>query len=156
MLLKAWISIKDKKNWKLKIIGNGSLIESIPKDDLSIEHIKFLDPEELSIEMNSCHAFILPSIFEPFSLVVHEACLCGLPIITTNRNGSTNYFLINNFNGFLIDIEKDPLKNIIFALSKLLNLDENDLKRFSARSKELSKRITPETSANNLISIINN
>ena len=156
LLLKAWISIKDKKNWKLKIIGNGSLVESIPKDNLSIEHIKFLDPEELSIEMNSCHAFILPSIFEPFSLVVHEACLCGLPIITTNRNGSTNYFLINNFNGFLIDIEKDPLKNIIFALSKLLNLDENDLKRFSARSKELSERITPETSANNLVSIIDN
>ncbi len=106
--------------------------------------------------MNSFHAFILPSIFQRFGLVIQEVCLYGLLIITTNRNGSTNYFLINNFNGFLIDIEKDPLKNIIFALSKLLNLDENDLKRFSARSKELSKRITPETSANNLISIINN
>ena len=156
LLLKAWISIKDKKNWKLKIIGNGSLSELIPKDDLSIEHIKFLHPKELSIVMNSSHAFILPSIFEPFGVVVHEASLCGLPIISTNRVGSTNYFLINNFNGFLINVEKDPLRNMIFALSKLLNLDENDLQKFSARSKELSKRITPETSANNLISIIDN
>tara|TARA_B100000242_G_scaffold293309_2_gene271022 strand:+ start:183 stop:1247 length:1065 start_codon:yes stop_codon:yes gene_type:complete len=155
LLLKAWVSIKNKRNWKLKIIGNGSLIELIPKDDLSIEHIKFLEPEKLSSEMNASHAFILPSTFEPFALVVHEASLCGLPIITTNRNGSTNFFLINNFNGFLINIDKNPLKSITLALCKLINLNENDLEQFSARSRELSKVITPERSANSLISIIN-
>ncbi len=156
LLIKSWLSFKNKRNWKLKIIGNGSLNELIPKDDLSIEYIEFLDPDKLSLEMNSSHAFILPSIFEPFGLVIQEACLCGLPIISTNRVGSTNHFLINNFNGFLINIEKEPLKKITFAINKLINMDENNLKKYSKRSRKLSQRITPETSCSNLISILNN
>ena len=156
ILLKAWLSIKKKNNWKLKIIGDGSLVNLIPKENISIEHIRFLEPSKLCIEMNRSHAFILPSLFDPFPLVIHEACLCGLPIISTNRVGSTNSFLINNFNGFVVNVENNPLSNLVFALHKLLNLSQNELINLSKRSKELSKRITPQTSSYNLISIIDN
>ena len=68
--------------------------------------------------MNSFHAFILPSIFQRFGLVIQEVCLYGLLIITTNRNGSTNYFLMNKFNGLLINIRKEHLGKITYAINK--------------------------------------
>ncbi len=49
-------------------------------------------------------AFVLPSIYEPFSNACLEAMACGLPLVTTEMNGASEDILMGQ-NGFVI---KEP------------------------------------------------
>jgi len=42
------------------------------------------------LENSGC--FILPSRYEPWALVIHEAACAGLPIICTNVCGTVDHF----------------------------------------------------------------
>ncbi len=52
---------------------------------------------------NQGHVLVAPNMSEAFGLNHIEAMACGLPVITTNFGGQTDY--INNENGWLIDTE---------------------------------------------------
>ena len=63
----------------------------------------------------SC-GFILPSKYEPWGVVVHEAACSGLPLILSDSVGSRNELLINNHNG------RVSIKILLQALVKQFNL----------------------------------
>lgn len=61
---------------------------------------------------NSCDALLMPSRAEGWGLPVMEAMACGLPVITTNYSGQTEF--VNEKNAYLIGIKgmvdiKDPV-----------------------------------------------
>jgi len=60
----------------------------------------------------SCDAFLMPSRAEGWGLPIMEAMACGLPVITTNYSGQTEFVTENN--AYLTDIKglvdiKDPV-----------------------------------------------
>ncbi len=57
-------------------------------------------------EIQKSGCFILPSIFEPWAVVIHEFACAGLPIIATEVCGATPHFVINGFNGLSIKSKK--------------------------------------------------
>lgn len=64
--------------------------------------------------------FILPSISEPWGLVVEEAFNNGLPVIVSNKVGCSAEIVIEDRNGIIFDLDdKDGLMN---AISKITNL----------------------------------
>jgi glycosyltransferase involved in cell wall biosynthesis len=78
---------------KLRIGGDGDLDESLRRlaVDLGIaDRVTFpgrLSPEAVAAQMDSCNAFVLPSIVETFGVVVIEALARGKPVIATNCGG---------------------------------------------------------------------
>lgn len=78
-------------------------------------------------------ALILPSLFEGFGLVIVEALAAGLPVITTKNTIGAD-IIINDFNGYLIDIRNSQA--IEEAVEKLANKtdEEKSQMRVNARS----------------------
>jgi glycosyltransferase involved in cell wall biosynthesis len=77
--------------------------------------------------------FVLPSKnrYESFGNVVLEACACGTPVIVTNNCGVSEW--INNEVGYVVEYDKDQLRDAIF---KILS-DEGLRKRFGEEGKKL-------------------
>jgi glycosyltransferase involved in cell wall biosynthesis len=151
-LLKAWDEVKDARgDWNLKLVGNGPLgIKADPSNNVIVQH--FLQPDELAEAAAHAGCFILPSVKEPWGVVIHEFAASGLPLVTSSKCGANSEFLINNYNGFIFDSDSDS--SLSQALRRLFRLSDEELFQMGANSARLAARITPETSANALLSII--
>ena len=152
VLIEAWNKLGSKKGvWQLHLIGNGSLnsvLSAVPGVTIK----PFLQPEQLVKEIALSGCFILPSRFEPWGVVVHELAAAGLPIITSNVVGSSTEFLIEGYNGFEFEVnDSSSLAKVMF---EIIRLSDKELIKMGLRSHELAQRITPSTSALNLLSVI--
>jgi len=151
ILLSAWSAISDKKGAILTLIGNGPLKDKLSYPSDVVVH-EFMSQTELIEISSKASCFVLPSIFEPWALVIHEFAAAGLPMIVTNSCGATIHFVLNNYNGFVVESGNvDELKN---ALIRIIESDANQLFEFGKRSRELSKSITPKMAAAALLSVI--
>ena len=152
LLLSAWEALsKINHDWRLKIIGNGSLMSKIPNLP-NIDYSEFKNPRKLLKEISDSGFLILPSIKEPWGVVVHECVSGGMPLICSNKVGAASSFLIDGYNGW--KIQNNSLDELINAMLKVINSNEEELWNMSARSYYLSLRISPKTSAFNLLSIL--
>lgn len=156
-LIDAFNSINDKKGWTLTLIGNGSLKESIKlqcKENSSIIIKDFLQPNQLVEEVHNFGAFCLPSIYEPWGVVLHEFAAAGLPIICSDICGAATEFVIDGYNGFLF--KNRNVYDLKSKIEMLFSLSDSVLLEFSRRSNFLSNRIQPEMFASNFLRFLNN
>ncbi len=151
LLLEAWRHISDKKDWDITLIGSGSL-KSQFKDELGVTVKDFMQPEKLVEEIRNYDCFILPSIYEPYGVVLHEFATAGMPIIASDTCGASSIFVISGHSGYqfksgnALDL-KDKMERIM-----QLNEDEfNDMRR-NAHFKGM--KITAQTSAAQFMSVI--
>ncbi len=151
-ILEAWDSIEDKKDWRLTMIGNGDLHDHISTHK-DIELLPFMSQADICKIMQDSGCALIPSIYEPWGLVIHEAAAAGLPIIVTRNCGATNQFVKDGVNGYLID--EDNALSLKSAMERIINLGSEDLINMSERSRELSKSIQPECVSSSLLSLIN-
>lgn len=151
ILLKAWDRITEfRKDWTLTMVGNGSLNSDFKKHT-GVKILNFLQPKDLIklIEKSGC--FVLPSRFEPWGVVVHEFAAAGMPLILSNAVGSSDMFLINGANGYLF--EKNNVLSLENKLLKIIKSSDRKLLSMSNFSSNLSNRVTPTTSARNLLTL---
>lgn len=67
-----------------------------------------LSEKEKMAAYQSCYAFVLPSVYEPYGMVLLEAAAHGKPLISTSTDGPAS-IIIDGLNGFLVRPE-DPLQ----------------------------------------------
>ena len=151
LLIKAWGNIKNKQDWTLTIIGNGPLVNEVKSCD-NIAYIDFISQENLCNEMEKAGCLILPSLFEPWGLVIHEAAAAGLPIIASSCCGANTQFLINNYNGFTF--KTNNFLAIEEAIKKIISMPDNELYKMGLGSKRLSTKITPEYITSSILSVL--
>lgn len=139
-LLKAWCSIPDRKGWTLTLIGNGP--ECVRQEDFPDVEIKdFMSQEDLLHEFQQSGAFILPSIFEPWALVIHEAACCSLPILASDCCGAVSCFVKDGENGYLFKPgNKNSIRRVI---EHFIHLQESQWLQMGEKSRELSDLVTP-------------
>lgn len=151
-LIEAWKKIKEKNGWSLTLIGDGPLKENFQSiDGVNIKNS--MSQDQLTREFENSGCFILPSFFEQWALVLHEAAAAGLPIIATEECGSVPHFLISGWNGLKIKSEEESIRT---ALERIIRSDSAQLFRFASNSKILAESITPEQGVAQLMSILNN
>lgn len=145
------LKAKDQLSFKIHLIGNGPLEPKIPEHP-SIQHTPFVHPEKLDNYLTNAGFLILPSLYEAWGVVIHEAVFAGLPIVSTYQTGATSEFLIDGYNGFSYDAFKES--ELHHILLKLDELTEEEYLQYSRNSKRLSKRIQLDTWSATLNSII--
>lgn len=141
-------------NLKLKLIGGGvelDFVKSFESEDVIVKN--FVQPSELIYELEDVTGFILPSIYEPWGLVIHEMASAGLPLLLTNICGANTMFAINDYNAFLF--EPNSNEAIYKVLKTYDSLSNEQIVQMGNNSKQLSMRVTPEISAASLMSVMN-
>ncbi len=111
-------------DWKLKIIGDGPLIEPLR---LQIARLGLQDRVELpgaspfvEEEYERAQLFVLPSIYEAFPNSVAEALAHGLPAIGFADCPGTNALIVPGQNGDLAN-GSDRVAALAESLAKLMN-----------------------------------
>lgn len=151
VLIKAWNSIENKNGWILELVGDGPLKSQIEQTS-NIVIKDYMPQEDLIIEAQNAGCFILPSRFEQWALVMHEFAAAGMPLLCSKRCGAAKHFLINGYNGFEFDPNK--IDTVIDSIKRILNMSYDELIQMAERSRDLSRRITPEIVATTLLSVI--
>lgn len=126
--------------WPLEIIGVGPLEPAVRGE--GIVRKPFMQPAELAAAFRDASCFILPSKFEPWGVVLHEAASAGLPLISSDAVGSADTVLRHGWNGFLLDRVDEA--SIADALAKMSALGRSELKSMGERSSQLAKDMTPK------------
>jgi len=151
-LLSAWRILEpDRGDWEMHLIGNGSLKEMLHETP-GIVVKDFMQPDQLVNEVASSGCFVLPSRGEPWGVVVHEFAAAGLPLILSDVVGAATSFLIHGLNGYRFK-SQDP-RDLAEKMRCIVGLTDQELKVMSNHSQSLAKKITPKTSAANLLSVI--
>jgi len=126
--------------WPLHIAGAGSL-QSTLASCIGVVYEGFRSPEHLPALFAEASTFILPSRYEPWGVVIHEAAAAGLPIICTSECGASDKFVRDGVNGVLI--APDSVEQLKEAMKRMSSLTAQRLAAMSAASAELGAQITP-------------
>ena len=78
------LQVENPNDWELWCLGNGDLE---PLEHPKIKHLGFMQPEDLDKIISETGIFILPSLFEPWGVVVQEYAAAGYPLILSNQIG---------------------------------------------------------------------
>ncbi len=144
------LSEEERNGWKLKLIGNGSL-KSMIKSTGHVEVYEFMQPIVLSEFVADAGGFILPSIDEPWGVVVQEFAAAGMPLLLSDTVNSGERFLIHNYNGLKFQSQhEESLKN---ALICFFRLSEKTRTKMGDRSAKLALRGAPEYWVANFMSL---
>ncbi len=73
-----------------------------------------------------------PSLYEPFANVCLEACTCGIPVLTTAQNGSSE-LIEHGENGFIVD-RADEIDEMTKCLSIFIEAGTEDRIEFSQKA----------------------
>lgn len=151
-LWKAFTDLKKEQpnNWKLICAGTGALFEERVKHP-DIEHVGFLQPDQLQSIIDRSTAFILPSLYEPWGVVVHEMACAGMPMICSNQVGASSLFVNPGKSGFVYQM--GDLEALKTHMKSMISMDLNTYKAFCEESRSLSKLISPQQWAQTLLSI---
>ena len=114
---------KSGYNLRLNIVGGGSEMESLvqQRDALGLKDVIQFQGETFQVHrlMQQAQLFVLPSVEEPFGIVLLEAMALGLPIVATKSNGPMELF--DDSSAVLVN------KNSGIALSEGIQLAIKDL-----------------------------
>jgi glycosyltransferase involved in cell wall biosynthesis len=127
--------------WNLVIVGTGEL-EAIVKNHRNVIHIPYMSQKELSDYVTKVDVFCLPSLNEPWGVVVHEFASMGLPLLLSKNVGSRKEFLIDGFNGFTFD--PSSAAEFISSLNHIMNSSPDELRIMGNNSIRLASRISTE------------
>lgn len=126
--------------WRLVCAGAGPLRDILLA--AGAEDHGFIQPKDLPTLMRGASAFILPSRFEPWGVVVHEAAASGLPLILSDVCGAGVHLLRPSYNGF--SFSTDSVKSLTHALKAMHSLPLQQQQFYGQASYELSKQYTPK------------
>ena len=156
-LLDAYSIIKKQlENAILIIVGDGYLEEELKKychkkNISSVRFEGFVQPSVLGQYYLSADVFVLPSHYEAWGLVLNEAMIYGLPVVTTSSVGAAGEIVLHNETGFIVP-SGDP-NTFADAVVKILT-DTSLAKSMSENAQAIIDKHTPSHSANKIVEAI--
>lgn len=152
-LWEAIVPLLDAPNteWELHCIGTGSDFEKRIVHPKIIHH-GFVQPADLRELITDGELFVLPSLFEPWGVVVHEFATAGYAMVLTDKVGARTAFLEDGRNGYTVPT--GDVAALRQALSKLMACDRATLQAMGEHSHQLAQTITPGTYARAVVSMM--
>lgn len=148
------LNIENKtKEWGIILVGDGYLTGEIKTlvNKFNLNDYVFFCGGKAWRDVYEFYAlsdvFILPSISEPWGLVVNEAMLCGLPVIISDKAGSID-LVKSGGNGFIFN----PLilKELVNIMLKFIR-GEVDIEEMGECSRKIISEYTCNAAAQHMI-----
>ena len=136
--------------WPLRIAGRGPLAGAFDEVD-GVERLGFLDPQAIKQLLAESTALVLPSRFEPWGAVVHEATSAGRLVVTTDRCGAADDLVHHGENGYVTTaVSEDQLLEGLLWVHRRTGAE---LTEASATSKRLAEIFSPQRWANTVLAM---
>jgi glycosyltransferase involved in cell wall biosynthesis len=150
-LWKAFITANEQTGnlWTLKCYGLGPLYDERMQHP-SIQHLGFVQPQQMRNAISDAGVYVLPSKFEPWGVAVHEMAMSGLPLLLSDQVGARTMFLSPQ-NGF--EFEAQNSKALESVLVHIMQMDDAALWSMSKASHEIGMILKNEDWCNTLIKI---
>ena len=117
-----------------------------------VEYKGFIQPNNLPEQFLNSGCLVLPSTFEPWGLVVHEATSSGLPVIVSDAVGSSVSLVQDGYNGFVV--KTGDAKMLAQAFIRVSSLSYLERRSMGNNSYSLSLQFTPKRWAKSVLSAI--
>lgn len=127
--------------WPLEVVGTGPLAELVDASP-GVVATGFKQPSEMPQVFAAAGCFVLPSFFEPWGTVIHEAASSGLPVICTTACGAWLDLVRDGYNGFVV-----PPGNIAalsHAMVLITTMGDQRRSAMAEASASLSRQLTPQ------------
>jgi glycosyltransferase involved in cell wall biosynthesis len=137
--------------WPLLVGGVGSEAPRLT-GVTGLDGVGFVQPERLPDLFARSGCLVLPSRFEPWGVVVHEAATVGLPVVCTSVVGAASRLVLDGYNGVIVPPgDAGALARGLLRISASTDRRRLELTR---ASRELARQFTPDRWADHLLSRI--
>ena len=150
LLLDAWDELDPdlRDEWTLCFVGNGPLEEHVRQAAQThrpgeIVHVPAVPPAEVAAFYSAAELLVLPSLREPWGLVVNEAMASGLPVCGSRLAGCADDLLREGETGWLFD----PRASQDFSAALERALTCPDRAALGARARQHAARFGPDAMA---------
>jgi len=134
--------------WPLEIAGAGPEAAQLTGRP-GVRMSGFVQPDDMPALLGRSGCLVLPSRFEPWALVIHEAAASGLPVVCTSVCGAASRLVLDGYNGAVIP--PDDVDALARALLRVSTAGEADRRAMTEASRELARQFTPERWARHLL-----
>jgi glycosyltransferase involved in cell wall biosynthesis len=134
--------------WPLLVAGEGpqrSLLDGAE----GVKMAGFVQPEHLPGLFGEAGCVVLPSRFEPWGVVIHEATSAGLPVVCTTVCGASTRLVLDGYNGGVV--APDDPGDLCRALLRVHHASDDERRAMGRASESLSRQYTPDRWARNLL-----
>lgn len=133
LLISSFASVfADFSNVRLHIVGNGPLFAKckMQVNDLNVSNVLLIGAlvgEELKNAYLNANCFVLPSLIEPWGLVVNEALCLGTPVVVADRCGCVSDLVDGNKNAikFISGNQLDLQSALLNAYERFRKVDDD-------------------------------
>lgn len=126
--------------WRLICAGSGPLRDTLV--GCGADDRGFVQPSELPRLMAQAGAFILPSLYEPWGVVLQEAAVARLPLIASRACGAAVHLLRDGWNGYAV--ESGCIDSLVDALVSMHEAGRAVREAMGAASSQLGAQYSPE------------
>ena len=143
--------VRDGKQtyWTLTCCGMG-ILEGLLKGVDGIVDRGFLQPDDVRVLYQTHGAFVVTSDFDPWPLVIAEACASGLPVICTEACG--NHIELVKGNGFVC--ETNDVDSIAEAMFRIHNMQDAERMEMGFKGVELVSPYSCEAWSERVVQIV--
>ncbi|MDQ1469940.1 MAG: hypothetical protein QOJ99_1420 [Bryobacterales bacterium] len=144
-------------SWPLVIVGSGPLERELKAQaactgfgqDIRFEGMR--SSRELPHYYAFAGCFVLPSLREPWGLVVNEAMASAIPVMVSSRCGCAEDLVEDGANGFLFN--PAVCGQLTKCMMTVTSLPTPDRERMGQRSYEIISRFSPDVWAEQVLEI---
>lgn len=149
----AFIELQNEmpNEWEMLCIGTGEEWENKlthPK----INHLGFVQPEEMQGYLTQKSVYVLPSKFEPWGVTVQEFAVTSCPLILSENVGASEQFLVHNENGVVLNTVS--VQSLKVAMKSIMAKSERELLKMSDKSHQLGMSYTSEMWVEKLLDLL--
>ena len=150
LLLAAYrdcLSTKNGASWGLIFVGDGPMKNQLMSEvaDYRLTSVHFtggMPWHEVPVHLAQADVLILPSLSEPWGLVVNEAMVCRMPVIVSRNCGCADDLVQDGQNGFVFG--PTHVAELVTAMRHYL-VQPEDIARHGAKSRELIEPFSPRS-----------
>ena len=123
---------------ELWLAGDGplrSVLEAESRGDPHIRVLGYADEQSLPDLYRQADVLVVPSLFEPWGLVVHEGLANGLPVIATDQVAAADDLIDSGVNGYVVRAGSDEA--LASAMRSVAEWSRSQWREAAARSREI-------------------